>query len=532
MDVANHFSTPELILINADVITLDPLSPRAKLVEIRGGKIASVGHDLKLDTSRCVNSQVIDCHGMTIMPGFIDTHIHLSSFAESFLTESLGPHNNIRSVSDIQTKIRQLSQEQPCGTWIRCGGYNEFYLAEKRHPNRWDLDSAISTHPVKLSHQTGHAHVLNSLGLKVTGISKDTPDPDGGIIDRDTRTGEPTGLLYGMGSYLSKVVPPLDTHELDKGMELANGELLSLGITSVQDTSSRNNIDRWSRFRRWKAQRSLKPRVSMALSLEGFEGYHGREFSAEVIENCLRIDGVKIILDETIGRLTPPQDELNDLVLTIHRSGLQALIHAIEETAIESACTAVEYALRKLPKPDHRHRIEHCAVCPPALSRRLSFLGIMVVTQPSFIYYSGDRYLGTVPEMQLKHLYPLATLMENGVQVAGSSDCPVTPPNPLMGIYSAVSRMSESGKSVGPNERITPCDAVRLYTEYAARATFEERIKGSITPGKLADLTVLSGDPTKLPTEEIRRIQVEMTLIDGKVVWDKAGLANDTSFDI
>jgi hypothetical protein len=370
------------------------------------------------------------------------------------------------------------------------------------------------------------------LALKVTGISKDTSDPDGGLIDRDTSTGEPTGLLYGMGSYLSKVVPPLDTHELDQGAELANDELLSVGITSVQDTSSRNTIDRWRRFRRWKARRSLKPRVSMALSPEGFEGYRRREFSAEVIENCLRINGVKIIVNETTRRLNPTQNELNDLVLTIHQSGLQAIIHAIEEAAIVSACSAVECALQQLPKSDHRHRVEHCAVCPPALAKRLASIGIMVVTQPPFVYYNGDRYLGTVPEMQLKHLYPLATLMENGVHVAGSSDCPVVPPNPLIGIYSAISRMSETGECVATTEGITPLDAVRMYTDYAARATFEEGVKGTITPGKLADLIVLDGDPTKLPLDEIKEIQVEMTVLNGEIVWDKNGLANDPSFHI
>jgi predicted amidohydrolase YtcJ len=370
------------------------------------------------------------------------------------------------------------------------------------------------------------------LALKSTHISKDTPDPDGSTIDRDTETGEPTGLLYGMGDYLSKVVPPLDTQELDQGIKMANCELLSFGLTSVQDASPRNNIERWNRFRRWKARRYLKPRISMMLGVEGFEDYHRSDFLAEVPEDCLCISGVKIILDETTGRLNPCQTELNELVLTIHRSNLQAVIHAIEETAIESACSAIEYALQKLPKPNHRHRVEHCAVCPPALSKRLASLGVMVVTQPPFIYYSGDRYFKTIPDMQLKHLYPLATLMENGVQVAGSSDCPVVPPNPLIGIYSAVSRMSENRKPIVANERIKPLDAVRMYTDYAARTTFEEGIKGTITPGKLADLAVLDGDPTKLPLDEIKEIQVEMTILNGEVVWDKNGLANDPSFNI
>ncbi|GAI94266.1 unnamed protein product, partial [marine sediment metagenome] len=147
-------------------------------------------------------------------------------------------------------------------------------------------------------------------------------------------------------------------------------------------------------------------------------------------------------------------------------------------------------------------------------------------------HYNGDRYLETVPKSQLKSLYPLATLLENGVHIAGSSDCPIAQPNPLIGIYSAVSRKSETGQPVLAQEGITPLDALHMYTDYAARATFEENIKGSITPGKFADLVVLSNDPTKCPAEEIKNIQVEMTVLNGKVVWDKAGLTNNPSLDV
>ena len=523
---------PDLILSNANIITLDPVHPQAELVAIHGGKVLSVGHSRELNRLKGAKPKVIDCRGKTVIPGFIDAHLHLPSFAESLVTMDLGPRNNVCSISDIQGKIRQLSQKLPSGTWIRCGGYDEFYLREKRHPTRWDLDSATLIHPIKLIHRTGHAHVLNSLALKLTGISKETPDPEGGLIDRDIMTGEPTGLLYGMSDFLSKSVPPLDNHQLEHGIRLANRELLSLGITSIQDASPRNDIERWEMFKRWKAQGYLEPRVCMMLGVEGFKDYRGNDSSAKGGETYLRIGGVKIILDETTGRLNPSQTELNELVLTIHQSGLQAVIHAIEETSIEAACTAIEYALQKSPRSDHRHRIEHCSVCPEPLSKRLASLGVMVVTQPSFLYFNGDRYLQTVPRLQLKHLYPIATLMRNSVQVAGSSDCPIVPANPLIGIYSAISRMSETGKAVLATEGIAPLEALLMYTDYAARATFEEKIKGSITPGKLADLIVLNGDPTKLPADEIKDIQVEVTVINGKAVWDKKGLTNNPFFKV
>jgi len=518
---------PDLILGNANIITLDPAHPQAEVVAIHGGKILSVGQNRELKKLTCGKSKIIDCRGKTIVPGFIDAHIHLSSFAESLVTMNVGHQDNVRSISDIRSKIRHVSQKLPSGSWIRCGGYNEFYLKEKRHPTRWDLDLATSIHPIKLTHRTGHAHVLNSLALKLAGISKETPDPDGGLIERDIRTGEPTGLLYGMGDFLSKSVPPLDSHQLEHGIRLASRELLSLGITSVQDASSRNDIERWEIFQRWKAQGYLEPRVCMMLGVKGFKEYQRNDSSVSGGENYLRAGGVKIILDETTGRLNPTQRELNELVSAVHQSGFQAVIHAIEEASIEAACTAIKFALQKSPRSDHRHRIEHCSVCPPHLSKRLASLGIMVVTQPSFIYSNGDRYLETVPRLQLRHLYPIATLMENGVQVAGSSDCPIGPANPLIGIYSAISRRSETGKAVLVKEAIAPLDALRMYTDYAARTTFEEKIKGSITPGKLADLVVLSGDPTKLPTDEIKKIQVEVTVLNGEVVWDKNGLTNN-----
>jgi predicted amidohydrolase YtcJ len=234
------------------------------------------------------------------------------------------------------------------------------------------------------------------------------------------------------------------------------------------------------------------------------------------------LGGVKIILDETTGHLHPPQDELNRMVLQIHRAGLQVAIHAIEEDAVESACTAIENALVKAPRSDHRHRIEHCSICLPELSRRIASLGIRVVTQPPFLYFNGERYLNTVPSRQLDHLYPVHTLKKEGVKVAGSSDCPIVPPDPLIGIYAATSRASERGNIIGTEEKISSMDALLLYTLNAAQCTFEESIKGSITPGKFADLIMLDGDPTQLPPEEVLNLTVMITMIDGEVLWEKS----------
>lgn len=274
-------------------------------------------------------------------------------------------------------------------------------------------------------------------------------------------------------------------------------------------------------FQTLKKRDLLKPRINMMLGVEGFNEYSSQSFSTFVDRKTLHLGGVKIIIHEVTGQITPDQKELNDLVANIHRFGFQAVLHAVEEPTIEAACSAIEYALKVFPKSDHRHRIEHCAVCPPSLAKRLASLGITVVTQPSFIYYHGERYLRTVPDSNLKHLYSISTLMKNGVKVAGSSDCPVSPLNPMVGVFSSISRMAESGEFVLPEEKISPFEALRMYTDEAAKTTFEETIKGSITPGKLADLVVLNADPTELPVNEIKDIEVEMTILNGEVVWDR-----------
>ena len=514
-------SSTSLALINANIMTLDPQRPSANWMVINGERIAFIGEEKHLIENIFSSTKIIDCKAKTIIPGFIEAHCHLRAFAESLLTLDLNPSNGFRSLADINAAIKDLSEKTLPGSWTRGRGYNEFYLAEKRHPTRWDLDEVSPDNPVKLTHRSGHAHVLNSLALKLVGISMETADPPGGLIDRDINTGEPTGLLYEMGQLLSERVPRLNPQELIRGVGLANNRLLSLGITSVQDASHLNDSERWREICSWKEAGLFMPRIDFMLGPIGLKQLGAQDFSSRLEENQLRLNGVKIILDETTGRLHPSQEELNNTVLEIHESGFQVAIHAVEESAVESACSAVEYALRRSPRPDHRHRIEHCSLCTPLLASRLASLGIMVVTQPPFIFYNGDRYLQTVPEHQLEHLYPIKSLLEAGISVAGSSDCPIAPPNPLIGIYSAVSRKSETGKTVGEREKIGPLDAILMFTVNAARVSFEESLKGSITPGKLADLVVLNGDPTKAPADEIKDMEVEMTILNGEVVWEK-----------
>ena len=510
----------DLILYNANVLTLNPRCPKGELVAVQNGRILSVSGNEAMKELRGTRTKVVDCHGKTILPGFNDAHCHLAAYAESLLTPSMG-QATVHSISDIQNEIRRLSHNLPSGSWIRARGYNEFYLAEKRHPTRWDLDKAAAAHPVMLTHRSGHAHVLNSLALALAGISGETAEPPGGMIERDLETGEPNGVLYGMSDYLTNVTPPLNDSELEQGIELASKNLVSLGITSIQDASPHNDYRRWQAFQRWKSRGRFKPRVSMMLGAEALAQYQEQGLPLKTGDSQIRLGAVKIILNETRGQLNPPQAELNQKVFDIHRSGLQVALHAVEETTVEAACLALEYALQRSPRVGHRHRVEHCSVCTLEMAERLASLEVVVVTQPAFIYYSGERYLKTVSEEQLKHLYPIATLINVGLKVAASSDCPVVPPNPMRGIYAAVSRTTEAGQSLLSGERISTLEALWIYTVGGAYVCFEETTKGSVVPGKFADLVLLSGDPIESAPEDMRDLEVEMTIVDGEIVWRK-----------
>ena len=510
---------PDLIFYNANVITMDPAYPKAELVVVENGRITAVSASEAMHELRDGRTEVIDCKGKTIIPGFVDAHCHLAAFAEGFVSLNLSPSEGVGSMADMQNKIKLFCKDRPPGTWIRGKGYNEFYLAEKRHPNCHDLDRATSLHPIKLTHRSGHAYVLNSIALHMVGVTAEMGDPPDGLIDRDLETGEPTGILYGMGNYLSQKIPSLDDDEMRQGIRLADEELLSCGIASIQDATSHNDIHCWNKFRQWKDEGIFKPGVSMMLGMKGFEEYKRQLYRPYSGGSCLRISGVKIMVHEITGSLEPDQERLNGMVFEIHKAGLQALLHAVEEKTIEAACDAIEYALKQLPRHDHRHRIEHCSVCPPALAKRIGDLGIMVVTQPAFLYYSGDRYLETVPSEQLQNLYPIKRLMGHHVRVAAGSDFPIVKPNPLIGVYAAVTRMSESRKPVLPDEGMDRLEALSMYTETATAANFEERVRGSIAIGKAADLVVLNDDPTRVNADEIKSIKVEMTIINGEIAW-------------
>ncbi|MBA7615518.1 N-substituted formamide deformylase [subsurface metagenome] len=512
--------TADLILHNANIITMNPACPSAELVAVKGNKILLVADSDRLGGVRGVKTRVIDCGGRTVVPGFNDAHCHIFGFIRKRRSLDLSPPS-VKSIADIKAAVRRRAQSLPPGEWLTGTDYNEFYLAEKRHPNRHDLDEAAPEHPVVLAHRSLHACVLNSMALSLAGITKETPEPPGAVIERELDSGEPSGLLFEMVGYIrQKVLPPLSEDELAEEIASVNQHYLSMGITSLQEASVSNDYARWQSLKRFKEDGGLQSRVSMMFGFDALSQFQERGLAFGSGDSGLRLGGVKILVNETTGKLQPPLDELKRQALESHRAGFQLAIHCIEPGTVEAAIAALEYVGGQSPLSGRRHRLEHCSECPPELLERLSKLEAMVVTQPPFIYHSGERYLATVPAERQRWLYRIKSFLDAGLMVAGSSDFPVVPDNPLVGIYAAATRRAESGQELLPEEAVSAQQALAMYTTSAACASFEEDIKGSIAPGKLADMAVLNADPLKSSPEKIKDIKVKMTVIGGGVVWE------------
>jgi predicted amidohydrolase YtcJ len=505
----------DLVLKNARVITMDTARPAAALVAVTGDTISYVGDPGELDSFVGGSTKVIDCGGRAVLPGFNDAHLHLFSLIRKLLSIDLCPAS-VRSIEDIKEKIREKARNTPPGTWLSGTDYNEFYLAEKRHPTRWDIDKAAPDHPVVLSHRSLHACVLNSPALTLAGITGETEEPPGARIERDPSTGQPNGILIDMLGYIRReVMPPLSDTELAAGINMANQRFLSLGITSVQDAAVSNDLERWKMIRGLILNQRLRGRMTMMAGSPYWQDFRAVDLKTGSGDNLMRLGAVKIIPSDW-----PDQAELNALALDVHNAGFQLAFHAVAESEVVAVVEALEYVASRSNVEGRRHRVEHCSECPPYLLERIKNIGLVIVTQPSFIYYNGERYLAAVDPKQLPWLYRIKSPLAKGVVVAGSSDAPVVLENPLVGVYAAVTRRAENGQVLLPDESIDVASALKLYTINADYASFEEDNKGSISPGRLADMIILSNDPTKIPPEKIKDIKVEMTIIGGKVVWE------------
>ena len=509
----------DVIFGNARLPTLEPWKPSTEFVAVKGGKIVGVGDAGEAPQFRGSATREIDCQGMALLPGFIDPHCHLFALASSLRGVDCRP-DRVGSIPDIVEAIREAANGTAEAQWVRAFGYDDFYLAERRHPTRWDLDAATPHHPVRLDHRTGHACVLNSRALQMLDISRETPDPADGVIERDEDTGEPTGVLYEMADYVRSMIGTSRSEDdFLEGIRGANRLLLSKGITAVQDASPGNDLRRWQTFHRLSTQGHLTPAVNMMVGASLLDSFVDAGLSPGSEDGALRLGAVKLMLTLTTGSLSPPQDELQEAVLRAHKMGFQIAIHAVEEEAVEAAVEAIIHAQKAFPNESTRHRIEHCSECPPRLVEELRKVRAVVVTQPAFIHHYGEKYRSLIYDAYVPNLYPVASLVGAGIIVAAGSDAPVTYPDPLMSIFASVTRRTKGGDILSPSQRVTVQTAIKMHTINAAYACFDEGNRGSIAVGKQANLVLLDEDITATEPEAIRDARVVMTVVAGDVVW-------------
>ncbi len=533
----------KLALIHGNVITMDDTRPRAQAVLAIGDRIFRVGSDEEIEGLIDGETEVMDLEGRTLIPGFIDCHAHPIGYGQSLMSVNCGTPP-LRSIGEMVESIREEAAKRAEGEWIVGNGYDDFKLSERRHPSRWDLDSAAPNNPVIVNRLCGHISVVNTTALKLAGITVDTADPDGGRIDRDPETGEPTGVLRGSArDPIWKVIPLPGPEQLRRAVNLAARDFLSRGVTSVSDAGVEDGLS----VRAYRAaidEDGARTRVNLMMSAGLLGELAKLGLSTGFGDERLRIGAIKIVADgSSSGRtaaLSEPyldtpgntgimylsQEELDKEVLAAHRAGFQVGVHAIGDRAISAVLDSYEAALKELPKSDHRLRIEHCGICTPSIISRIRRLGVVPVPQPIFLYGEGESYRAGLGEDRVKWAYPLKSFLEGGIVTPMSSDCPATSGaeliSPLLGICVAVTRRTDAGRDLGPGQRIGVGDALRCYTLNSAYATFEEGAKGSIEAGKLADFAVLSDDPLSVEAEKIKDIGVEMTVVGGEVAYKRA----------
>lgn len=530
----------DLVLKNGKIITVDPEERIREAVAVKFGRILEVGSEGDVKPLIGSDTMVIDLEGMAVLPGFIDTHGHLFSSGVGLGHIDCSEEAGVRSIRDIQERIAERAGRTPRGGWIIGDKFDESKLAEGRIPNRWDLDAAAPEHPVLLSMVGGHVYVANSKALELRGISRETPDPlPWGRFERDPETGELTGIIYE--GAVEMVRPEPSYEEVLEGIRRMGREYITAGITCFYDSYITGREVRAYLELKRRGELPLRVRWEMHLDMLPELERLGITIPPGFGDEWLRICGVKVSTDGAIsgrtaalrrpylhkpgycGELRMTREEVIDAVTRIHGAGLRASVHANGDLAISNYLDAVEAALERHPREDHRHRVIHCSVVDEGLIRRMKRLGVLPTIFGAYAYYHGDKILPAFGEERAEWMFAARSMLDAGLKVAAHSDHSASPYPPLMGIHSLVNRMTKGGKPYGLRQRITVMEAIKLYTINAAYHTFEEDILGSIEPGKLADMVVLGMDILEVPKDSIIDIPVEMTIIGGKIVYRRKG---------
>ncbi len=521
---------PDLLLVNARPLNIDAGAghsrPATWVVAVKDGFITAVAPNRGEFPSLGRSTKVVDCRGLTLMPGFVDAHCHLLALASSLQGLDCRPPE-VSSIPRLQQSLQERSLATPPGRWVRGFGYDHGALAEKRHPTRWDLDPFSAGRPVRLDHRSGHASVLNSRALELAGIGDDTPDPVDGVIDRNPSTGRPTGLLLEMAAYLRrKLASSQSREEFQEGVRLLGRSLLEYGITSAQDAGPGNNLDRWQTFEELHSSGLLPCRVTMMAGFPHLQEFRNAGLGFDSGGPWLRLGHAKIMLTMTTGSLQPGVDELEEKVRHAHALGFPVAVHAVEQEAVAAAAWVLAITRPSRGTLAASDRIEHCSECPASLVAEVARSGAGVVTQPGLVYWQGDGYLAGVEPQLINHLYPAGALLRAGVNVAFGSDAPVTGPNPWPAIYGAVTRKTRSGAPLSsgnssgvPWQGVTVSEALQMHTGWNLGWSPAGRTKG-IRKGSTADLLLLNADPLEVGQEGLKDIRAVMTIIGGRIAWE------------
>ena len=541
---------PDVIYLNGTILTMEEKQSQAEAVATMGDKIVAVGKKAYIHKMAGPTTRVVDLAGKTLVPGLNEPHNHFAMYGVYALrlanlqSPPLGPVSNMKDLIEV---LREKAGKTPKGEWIGGRGYDDTLMPEKRHPTRHDLDQASTEHPVYITHVSGHLSVANSKALALAGVTKDTVEPPGGVIRKDPETLEPDGVLEEMPAQalVFRHLPPLTMELRLEAMALAARDYLKTGVASCSDAGVAfpgvGSPAEIVAYQRGTNQGLIPIRMTMMVGAEFLLGADGKSpsFVTGFGDDHLKIGPAKIIVDGSIqgytGWLAKPYhvpfkgdssyrgypvtapEKLNRLVLEAHKAGCQIAAHGNGDAAIDAILDAYQLAQKESPRPDARHRIEHCQMAREDQLDRMAELGVSPSFFASHTYYWGDRHKAIFmgPE-RAKRISPLKSALKRGIKFTLHSDCPVTPVSPLFCVFAAVNRITRNGEVLGPEFRLTPEEALRSVTIDAAWQTFDEKRKGSIEVGKLADFTILAENPLAVPPERIKDIKVEEVIIGGK----------------
>jgi predicted amidohydrolase YtcJ len=524
---------PDAVLYNGNIVTMDDARPRARAVAVSCGRFAAVGDDDHVRALAGRGTRVVDLEGATVVPGFIDAHIHPAIAGLMHLRQVAC---DLPSIQAIQEAVRARADRSPRGAWVLGFNYDDTKTAEQRYLTRDDLDAVAGDHPVFISHRGGHTAFVSSLALARAGVDERTADPAGGRFERDAR-GRLTGrVLEGAVSAFDHVLPPAgDRQDRRRGVALISKMLARSGVTSAHDAWG--GPEDLVAYQDARAAGELHTRIYCLIGHGELDRMIAAGVRTGLGDEWLRIGAVKATCDGSIsertarvsvpfvgrpddhGILVADADALHEIAGKAHRAGWQIGIHANGDLAIDIVLGVYERLQREAPRRDSRFRIEHCTIIDDSLVRRIRALGVIPTPFSAYVYYHGEkmRHYGAA---RLESMFALRSFLDAGVRATFGSDYPPGPFEPMMALQSAVTRTDMRGTTWGPSQRITPLEAIRVGTIHGAHASFEERLKGSIEPGKLADLVVLGRDPLREDPHSLLTIPVLRTMVGGRWVHE------------